>query len=205
MITLRANLDKFNRAMRDLSKQVNVNTATFVKNEARLLAEELAKKFQPKMPKSKEGIKIDRRIAMKVAKTGTRTIPWDRIQRAMWMRRTIGGKKPIVQAAVAYPSQRKAIQRLGTLAAGFLGKGNKLGAKARAFVTAHIGESYGTVEIFNNPFRKMVRLKNFTPWLAGIRGRKTLVIMAIGRRASAMRSNAKRLAQGVGEYWRRSK
>jgi len=205
MIAFRANLDKFNRAMRDLSKHVNVNTATFVKNEARLLVEELAKKFQPKMPKSKEGIAIDRRIAMKVKRTGTRTIPWDRIQRAMWMRRKISGKRPVVQAAVAYPSQRKAIKRLGTLAAGFLGKGNKLGAKARAFVTAHIGESYGTVEIFNNPFRKMVRLKNFTPWLSGIRGRSWLVNKAIGKRASAMRSNARRLARGVGEYWRRRK
>ena len=200
MITFKANIDKLNRSMRELAKHANVSTSQFVRNEARLLAEDLAKRFSPKMPKSIEGVKIDRRVAYKVGKLGMRSLPWQRIQQAMW-RQNPSGNKPRVTAAVAMPSQRKAIKALGTLAAGFLGRGNKLGAKARAFVTSHLSESHGDVTIHDGPLTKWVRIRNFTPWLGGVRGRVYLVKKSINARASAMRSNARKIAQGVRRYW----
>ena len=204
MITFKANIDKLNRAMRELAKHANVSTSQFVRNEARLLAEDLAKRFSPKMPKSKKGVEIDRRIAYRIGKGGLRTLPWQRIQQAMW-RQKPGGRKPLVNAAVAMPSQRAAIKALGTLAAGFIGRGNKLGAKARAFVIKRLSDSHGDITIHNGPLTKWVRIRNYTPWLGGIRGRVRLVKKALNTRASAMRSNARKIAQGVRRYWEAKK
>jgi hypothetical protein len=200
VITFRANTDKFNSSLRDLAKHVNVSTAKFIKNEARLLSEELAKRFSPKMPKAKKGVEIDRRVAYKVKGKGLSQIPWARVQRAMY-REKPSGRKPIVSAAVAMPSQRKAIKALGTLAAGFIARGNKLGAKAKGFVMQHINESHGDVTIHNGPLTKWVRLRNYTPWLGGINGRVRLVKNALNTRAYAMRSNARKIVEGTKKYW----
>lgn len=201
MISFRANTDKFNRSMRELAKHVNVSTSVFIKNEARLMAEELTKRFSPKMPKSKIGVEIDRRVAYKVKRKGLNQIPWARLQRAIH-REKPSDRKPIIAAATAMPSQRKAIKALGTLAAGFMGRGNKLGAKARSFVTQHLPDAHGEVIIHNGPLTKWVRLKNFTPWLGEINGRVFLVKKAITTRTSAMRSNARKISEGVRTYMR---
>jgi hypothetical protein len=204
MIKFHANLDKFNRSLIDLAKHANVSTSKFLRNEARLLSEDLAKRFSPKMPKAQESVKIDRKMAFRIGRLGLSQIPFARLQRII-NRQKPSGRKPTVQASVAQPSQRKAILALGTLAAGFLGRGNRLSARARAFVMKHAGESYGDVTIRDIGIFKWIRIRNFTPWLAGVKGRKFLVNKSLQVRASAMRNNARKIAEGVKRYWNKGK
>lgn len=186
--------------MQGLAQHVNVSTATFVKNESRLLVEELAKRFSPRMPKSQRGIAYDRRSAFRIGRVGLNQIPWSRLQRVI-QREHPRDRKPIVIAAVAKPSERRAIKALGTLAAGFIGRDNRLGAKAKPFVIAHVSQSHGDVHIHNGPLTKWVRLTNFTPWLGNIRGRVWLVKKSINSRTAAMRMNMKLMQSGVKKYW----
>jgi hypothetical protein len=58
------------------------------------------------------------------------------------------------------------------------------------------------VTIHNGPLTKWVRLRNYTPWLGGINGRVRLVKNALNTRAYAMRSNARKISEGVRTYMR---
>jgi hypothetical protein len=118
------------------------------------------------------------------------------------LRRKPSDRKPLVQAAIAKPAERKAIRALGTLAAGWIGRGNKLGAKAKGFVLSHVTDAHGDVTFINGLLTKRLRIRNFTPWLGNLRGRVWLVKKAIGVRTSAMRGTAKRLAAGLPTYWK---
>jgi hypothetical protein len=185
-----------------LQKHINVSTSTFVKNEARLMSEELAKSFTPKYEKSKRGIGIDRRIAYSVSRFGGTTIPWNRLQQAINRRRP-SGPKPSVKPSVAMPSIRKGIASLGKFAAGFLGRGNKLGAKANGFVLAQTNKCYGDVTISMGIVSKWVRVRNFTPYLKNMQGAEYLVKRTIGKRASSMKTKARMIQRGVAEYWKK--
>lgn len=193
------NTDKFSRAMRGLRDVSGKSTRVFVRNEARLMAEELAKQFTPKLDKSKKGIAIDRRLAFRVGPVGATSLPWKRLQ-AIINRQRPGGQKPLVQAAVAMPLQRKAILRIGTLAAGFIGRGNVLAANAKSFVMGHVPKCYGDVTQLFSLTGTRIRLRNWTPWLQDMRGAAFLVQRAVNKRAGAMRANSKRIAAGLRTY-----
>jgi len=193
------NTDKFSRSMRELRSHAGVSTRVFVRNEARLMAEELAKQFTPKLEKSKNAIALDRRLAFRVSAVGATSLPWKRLQ-AIINRQHPGGTKPLVQAAIAMPLQRKAIARIGTLAAGFIGRGNVLSAKAKSFVMGHVPKCYGDVTQLFSLTGTRIRLRNWTPWLQDMRGAAFLVQRAVNKRAGAMRSNAKRIKDGVRTY-----
>jgi hypothetical protein len=201
MITFKANTDKFSRALKGLSAHVNVSTATFLKTEGRMLQQELVKRFQPKMPKAQKGVIKDRQMAFGVKPRGLTNIPWLRLQRII-NREKASGRKPIVQASVANPAAQKAVKALGTLAAGWIGRGNKLGAKAKGFVLSHVTDAHGDVTFINGLLTKRLRIRNFTPWLGNLRNRAWLVKKAISVRTSAMRNTAKRLAAGLPTYWK---
>jgi hypothetical protein len=201
MITFKANTEKFSKALKGLASHVNVSTATFLKVEGRLLQQELVKRFQPKMPKSERGIEFDRRDAFRIGKLGSSAIPWARLQQVI-LRKKPHDRKPLVQAAIAKPAERKAIKALGTLAAGFVGRGNKLGAKVKGFILRHVGDAHGDVTFINGLLTKRLRIRNFTPWLGNLRGRVWLVKKALSVRTSSMRTTAKRLAAGLPTYWK---
>lgn len=201
MNTFSTNITKFTTAMRDLQKHAGVSTRTLVKNEARLLSEELAKRFSPRMPKAERGVKLDRKAAYITRKSGTASIPYARLDRIIKRMRP-GGRLPVVAASVAFPAERRAIKALGTLAAGFIGTGNKLRAKAKTFVSRHIGESHGSVMVREGLLNTSVTITNRTPWLGTVRGREWLVRRAISYRTAAMKRNARLVALGVVRYMR---
>lgn len=202
--TIKIDQTRFNKALRGLADVAGVSTAKFVKNEGRLLALELARSFTPKQRKSEKGIAIDRKMAFKVAGDGAATIPWDRLQQVINRRRP-QGRRPKVRGSVAIPNMRLAFQRIGTLAAGFLGRGNKLGVSGvRSSVTRNLANAHGDVTMRFGLISKSVRLRNWTPWLRNMRGVPFLVQRTIRKRTSSMRTNARLITQGVKTYWGKS-
>lgn len=202
MITFKSDISKFSKAMQGLAKHVNVSTATFIKNEARLMSEELTKTFSPKQKKSEKGIEIDRRVAFRASKFGgERTVPWRRLQQVINRRRPTG-RKPVVAAVVAKASEKQAKAGLGMMAAGFIGRGNRLQARiTKGFVGRHISRCYGDVTISFGLLSKWVRIRNFTPWLKNMRGAEFLTGKVIRKRASSMRSQMRLIQRGVKQYW----
>ena len=195
-------MDKFLKRLDELSKVANARSRDFLRNEGRLLARELAKSFSPKKRKSEKGIGIDRRVAFRTrVHSGGQQLPWRRL-RTIIQRQRPGGAKPIVAAVIAKASEKKAIQRLGTLAAGFIGQGNRLkvGGVA-AFVRHNIASCYGKVTLRFGLLANSVRIHNWTPWLRDMKGREFLVKRSLGRRAGAMRKQAELIKAGVRDYW----
>jgi hypothetical protein len=202
MITFSKDTRNFSKALQNLAKGVNVSTSKFVKNEARLMSEELAKQFTPKLTKSQKGIETERKMAFRIGKVGLGQIPWSRLQRIINRQRATG-QKPTVQASVAMPALRKSIAALGTLAAGFIGRGNKLGvSKVKGFVMGRIAQARGDVTIHMGLLSKWVRIRNFSPWLQNMRGAEFLTRKAIKKRTGAIRTQARLIAKGVKQYWK---
>lgn len=200
MITFKSDISRFSKAMTNLQERANVSTTTFLKNESRLLAQTLAKSFTPKLNKSTKGIGYDRREAFAARTVGASTIPWNRLQQII-RRRHPGGKRPVVQKIVAKASEKLAVSRLGLLASGFIGKGNKLGVQAPAFVLRNVGRAFGDVRLSLSGFRKTVTLRNWTPYLQNMQASMVfLVKRSIRQRTGAMRTQARLIAKGIKEY-----
>ena len=202
--TIKTDISRFNRAMKGLANEVNVSTGKFIKTEGKALSGKLTESFTPKKRKSEKGMAIDRRVAFRTrVRSGGSTIPWKRLEQVINRRRP-SGAKPTVQVAVAKASLARGIKRLGTLAAGFIGRGNKLGVKAKGYVMHNVGHAYGDVTIKMGLIFKSVRLRNWTPWLRNMKGAEFVVARAIRSRTSAMRKNTQLITKGVKKYWKRS-
>jgi len=201
MMTVKTDITRFNVAMKNLAAHVGMSTGKFLRVEGKMLSQELAKAFTPKLRKSEKGIVMDRRQAFRIGKNGLAQIPVARLQRVINRQRATG-KRPTVRAAIAQPAQRKAIANLGTLAAGFLGKGNKLGATAKGFVKARLSKCFGDVTIRMGILSRSIRLRNWSPWLANMRNAERQTRMVIRKRTSAMRTTLNRLAKGLPTYWK---
>ena len=206
MITFSSNTSRFNKVMRSLADHVNVSTGKFVKNESRLMSQELAKRFTPKQKKAEKGIEVERRIAYRIGRTGKSQIPWQRLRNVIRGRQRTTKGKVTVAAAVAVASQKKAIQRLGTMAAGFIGRGNNLEVSGiKPFVMRNVQRCYGMVKMQMGLLTKRVIIINKTPWMGDMKGLNGQVKKAINTRTSSMRTNLRLIAQGVKQYWNESK
>lgn len=201
LFTFKVQTDRFNQRLQALAKVAQVRRSDFLRNEARLLAEELAKQFTPKQRKAERGIEIERRMAYRTRRMASNVnIPWRRVQAIMRGQRP-SGSRPVVRAVAAQVSLQKAKDRLGILAAGFIGRNNRLHATAKPHVMRHVGRCYGRVELhLGGWLRNFIRITNFTPWIGGMRGTRFLVSRALKKRTSAMRTQARLIEQGIKQY-----
>ena len=71
MLTIKTDQAKFNEQMRKLFNVAGVSATAFIKNESRLMAQDLAKAFTQKtIKKAEHHVEMDRRVAFKIGPVG---------------------------------------------------------------------------------------------------------------------------------------
>jgi hypothetical protein len=200
--------DQLNRKVREIVKNTELNANDVMRNEGKLLVEELVDRTKPKsLAKLKKRVDATYRRVFTEQVTGAAGISAE-MQQTLYKAQTsrrfkvdprIGLLKAALQSAI-----KKAQDHCGFFAAGWLGVGNPLGAKRGipAYVTKQ--KVQGKVEVQKKGDGVKIGGQNLVAFIRHfpllVNAEKRLLSAAMATRITKINLNLKRIMSGKAKY-----
>lgn len=192
---VKVDLRPFQKAIKDLQKNVPFDARTIVRNEARLLVEELVDRTKPKVGKLKKRIDRTIRRGFTTNRRGLTQIP---LQIYYQVRARRFPENPtVIEAKALRAFIKKQQSHIGWFASGWLGSGNPLGAKrgVPSYVKQHKGQ--GTTAINDTLFTFAITVLNKSKFMSKIPDMQRRVIQILN---AALKTRVFKIQKNIRDF-----
>ena len=197
MATLaRVDATTLQKRLGELHRMVGGDARGMLRTEMSHLIEDLAN-ATTKPAKQGRRITRDFRVAFRPARDGAASPNLRELYKTLDSFGKTGRRLPLV-VRVYYAERKRHQQRIGFLAAGWLGGGNPMRAKAPP---AALNQPVkGTFQIIDTPRHYLLVATNKVPFARHMRGLTIIIQKAVNRRAGSIKKNMALIAAGVKRY-----